>query len=619
MGICNSTGDVKEISSMKNLRAQQESSLCGDAESYRFDLSVDSFRLRGAHFEDCCLRLKCAEVALQSAAGSYDPSAKATSWDTAWQFSCLYSIKQLLGKQLTLELVQHQNRHVAVISFNLYELARGPTHFSIALNGKQHTKCRLTFNVVMQQVTNVTLTPTVVKCMLESPPDAEFSLLLSIVHSKQVNSVPSALSAKLQWDFRERPEDEVPSLSFPATISDIRAASLAVKVTLLENGCSKVLGECWVSLPRLLKDQDFEAYQNETPYFQQKSIQLSLKSEEIYGHLDEDLLRKGKIVGSLKGSVLISNLPFIWQMIAGVTTERRIELQTVAVMDNTTGYNLKQKVKLPREVLDLELLYEQLDRCIQSEAKSNPFSPADNISAEQHIEALEEIVRILRKTTMDSMLCFTYSNTKELTHAQTVLLRLGEHLCFYCDQVNYSVRPFYFDCMAHLFRRHELDLGSLSPSTSDKCLFAAKLQLARRYSSLLIRVLRFILPKVDSRSADQKVYHFIKLFMAIAYHRIPGFREKVTAAIQQKMWTNLPEWKRAEVQGDSNKDSIAMFNWKTLFYDYIPEVYENHRLLAALNDTKWQKVIEKRSIVYFYFIDEWAQHVNKQFVVQHIP
>lgn len=619
MGICGSTEKVTGIISMKSLRVQKESSLCGDTESYRFDLNVDSFRLRGAYFEDCCLRLKCAELTLQSAVGSCDLTMKATNWDVAWQFSCFYSVRQLLEKQLMLELVQQHNKRLAVIRFSLYELARGPTHFSIAVNDNKATKCRLNFNIHIQQVTNVVVTPTVLRCVLESPPDAEFSVLLSIVHSKQVNSEPSASNTSLQWDFRECPESKVPSLSFPATISDIRAASLAVKVAVLESECTKVIGECWVSLPRLLKDQNFEAYQNETPYFQEKPTHLALKPEGISGHLDEDLLRKGKVVGSLKGNILISNLPFIWQMIAGVTTEHRIELQTVAVMDNSTGYNLKQKVKLSREVMDLELLYGQLNRCIRSGAQNNPFSLPDDIKAEQHIEALEEIVRILRKTTIGSIPCFTYSNAKELIHAQTVLLRLGEHLCFYCDQVNYSVRPFYFDCMAHLFRRHELDLGSLSPSTNDKRLFTVKLQLAHRYSSLLIRVLRFILPKVDSRSADQKVYHFIKLFMAIAYHRIPGFREKVINAIQQKMWADLPEWKRAEIQGDSNKDSIAMLNWKTLFYDYIPEVYDNHRLLAALNDTKWQKVIEKRSIVYFYFIDEWAQHMNKQFVVQHIP
>ena len=52
-------------------------------------------------------------------------------------------------------------------------------------------------------------------------------------------------------------------------------------------------------------------------------------------------------------------------------------------------------------------------------------------------------------------------------------------------------------------------------------------------------MLRFTLPKMDFRGADPRVYKLIELFLAMAYFRIPGFRDKILGCLQKKMWEEL--------------------------------------------------------------------------------
>ena len=43
-------------------------------------------------------------------------------------------------------------------------------------------------------------------------------------------------------------------------------------------------------------------------------------------------------------------------------------------------------------------------------------------------------------------------------------------------------------------------------------------------------------------------------------------------------------------------------------------------LKNLLNDTKWQKRFSKRGIAFYFFLNEWAKHVNKTIVVKdHVP
>ena len=542
-------------------------------------------------------------------------------WDLKWEFALENSIQGLEQQNISITLF-HKKKPYYKTSLNLLEVAKGPVHHSISL---PKTSSRLSFDLEFFQTTTVKVKPQKVECFLDYPSDCIFSLTLTLMSKKKLEPQHTAFSEEPVWNFSEKKELEIPTLEFPATIRDIRASSLNVKLWVQQNSQWKVAGQTWVTLPKLLSEDKYDVYKSETEYFHINSTSRNLENPGVLNKsLHSDLWRKGKRVGTINGSFSVMNLPFLHQMITGVNTEGGYELQSMSVMLNRKKVNLKRKVELPYEMSELcehtKKLKEFINKKFTNTLNYTPY--LDSGEFESHVKNLADINRLLQLSSMDSMVCFTYKHLTDLVRAQEILLDLAEHLCAYCDYIVYDVRPYYFECLTHLIKRGELDLGNLKINPNNKLTFESKLRIALRYRKLLTVMLRFALPKMNIKGADYRVYNFIESFCVRAYFRIPGFRERLLASIKKKMWTDLEEWRGVEMnlENENNStDKFPMLNWCSLFYAYLPNNEEHKEVLSLLNEKTWQEVMAKRSGAFFRFTYEWANHVNNQFVNKDIP
>jgi len=56
---------------------------------------------------------------------------------------------------------------------------------------------------------------------------------------------------------------------------------------------------------------------------------------------------------------------------------------------------------------------------------------------------------------------------------------------------------------------------------------------------------------MNYRGGHKNVHKFIGSFLAMAYFRIVGFKEKLLECLKQKSFDGIPEWRNAE--GDLDK------------------------------------------------------------------
>lgn len=333
----------------------------------------------------------------------------------------------------------------------------------------------------------------------------------------------------------------------------------------------------------------------------------------------EDLVKKGKTIGWVKGALRIANLPFIHQMITGVSTEKKIEMQTLPVVISDTKY--RRKSSLSSEICEFVVSTNKLRSCVQRIAEKEQISGTDmNLNElREHLAAIQEVRNVLIKTQSNSVNSFSYQDVNELLSAQEEMLRLGEHLSDHCEKIDYNIRPHYYQCLSDLLKRAELDLGSLSLNVHNKGLFKVKTAIGMKFISLLNRLLCVSLPKLKIRGADPRIYTFVEYFLAIAYFRIPNVKEIILRAIQKKMWEELSCFKYFEESEETNIEYAPMLDWNSSFYSYLPELNRQREVMKLLNDEKWQKIMSKRGSGYFKFVEEWTLNVHSRFVSVNIP
>ena len=200
------------------------------------------------------------------------------------------------------------------------------------------------------------------------------------------------------------------------------------------------------------------------------------------------------------------------------------------------------------------------------------------------------------------MVSFIYKNTDELLESQKILLDLAKHFVEQCDQVPISLRPLYYECLTMVILRGELELnfmgfdqetyGTLMENASkasfknpnsgtvnlDVKNVKQKMKVAASYQTFMYQTLDKVLQILDQKGLIEKERAFVEVFCAVAYFRIPEFRNKLLACfdLSANEGVQITEWRGTEWLLDSDPDDskknnqfVSLFDWDNNFYHYL--------------------------------------------------
>lgn len=521
-----------------------------------------------------------------------------------------------------------QTKVLATATIPLISIIKGPIHQSFSLiDRKKLTIAKITFNAELNQITELTLMPQNVRFVLDEPREALFSMNFKIYTDKMIESERSHVSNSLNFIFDEEDfgESKIPVLKFDTSIESIRTTSLQVRLwrhkeNQLNN--SSLIGECWIGIAKLFKEDKQNIYHMESSLFTSKqeltSHMTDIPDQTTANHskfFSEVLWYNGKRVGNVSGTLDLRGLPVVYQMVSGVNTENGYQIQDSLLNPRNSRY---MQSELPKEIMDIVSLTDKLKVFIRNGRHS---VKSDSKDYKEHVKLIEQIIKNLERTHRESMKCFIYKDSTDLTRAQRALLDLGDLLINYAEFIQYDVKPFYFDCLTKLNDRGELGLGHLSFLNEEPGMHSKRLDIAERYAHFLQVTLNFALDTMNFKGVEQKMQKFIESFLAIAYFRIPDFRAEILECIKSKSYYPIAEWRgiTMDLEEDiSEHNLLPALDWTSLFYDYLKsEDFKNH--LEILQDEKWKKRIAKRGLVFFRFVEEWAMHISQELVRESLP
>ena len=326
----------------------------------------------------------------------------------------------------------------------------------------------------------------------------------------------------------------------------------------------------------------------------------------------------GRHIGDIEVGIEISNLPFIKQMGLGVLTGSGISIASTPFGDDqNTGLGGSKK-HLPQEMVDL------ID-CYESMRKRDSLKDGNKKVTYSKIEKqVDKSIKILNKSKKSSMVSAEYKYIRSGIKAQEVLVTMGTHCLSFVEFTEMNFRNSYYEILYLILHRGELDLnqigfGNLSPKLlSDKRLMSEKEKVAVKYQHLIYEGLRFSIEKLTRKAIDFYKKDFVTFNIAIAYFKVPEFREKFLHAIvtdPSKSFVELKNPLHLRQDEEVKKTTIEhFFNWDDKFYKWIPESdlkSKNMKILSnILTMNKWEEKIAKRGVALFLIISKWAEYVK---------
>jgi hypothetical protein len=194
------------------------------------------------------------------------------------------------------------------------------------------------------------------------------------------------------------------------------------------------------------------------------------------------------------------------------------------------------------------------------------------------------------------MVSFVYKNMEDLLTSQKILIDLAKHFVEQCDQVPLSLRPLYYECLTMIILRGELELnfmGYNQETTSKHSINKSqkmgtphldaknvkqKMKVALSYQTFLYQTLEKVLKILNQKGLIEKERIFVEIFCAVAYFRIPEFRNKVLTCFDSadNGGVELTEMRGGEwligsgpLNTMQNNQIVALFDWDKSFYFYL--------------------------------------------------
>ncbi|KAL4500572.1 hypothetical protein ABPG72_002996 [Tetrahymena utriculariae] len=460
----------------------------------------------------------------------------------------------------------------------------------------------------------------------------------------------------LQWDYSSQDDSqdgpEPPELIVKLTTKDLATTSLQICFWGLlstepleridETGKvikyfdNHIAGECYISLNRIF------AVDPEIIEIKGQKVQVRKKA------INEKLWNHGKEVGSTKSNFKVINHEYLQQMIVGVQTENGVLKASPAV------YDFKEGNSNNADILALNQAKNILnDNVFTLYEKKQLLEQKDKDKIKQEInQSFQTVFELAQKSHKESIKSFYYKSQEELLQSQDILIDVAKHLSQYADEVDEYLRDNYYECLKIIINRGEFDLNYMGFDESYHFLLQTaqgaqlkkgfnkeairklnlKMKVALSYQKLLYSILEKVLDKLNQKALSDKERQFVENYCAVAYFKIPEFRQKLLSVVIKSDDIEITEWRGTEYQLDETKNNklaknsefISLFDWEQSFYKFLKtqERGEQHfnDLSAILNDSKWSYRMSKRGVAFFFFLTEWLQYVNKTVVVKdHVP
>ena len=196
------------------------------------------------------------------------------------------------------------------------------------------------------------------------------------------------------------------------------------------------------------------------------------------------------------------------------------------------------------------------------------------------------------------MISVLYKTPENLMLSQKILIGLTKHALENCDEVPNSLRPVYFETLLMLIHRAEFELNYMGFDESyeeflknaqktsfkndatgpkaDLKNIQQKLKVCESYQALLYHALQKVLNKMSQKGLPDKEREFVEHFTAIAYFRIPEFRERLLNTLKKDVENvEIPELRGLEwgfgehLIENKNQHLFALFDWERNFYVYL--------------------------------------------------
>ena len=603
-----------------NLASASQPTVEDEGEKLKFQVRINKLKARGSGLDKASLVLKFGKLSFEL--GERICVNSELHWSSQVKFSYEVSFKGLCNQ--TCELYIYQKEKVRFkVSVHLIDIILGPAHQNFPLFKKNKQRGRIGFTVEMLEEKRVRINASEIKCHMEEPKKGKYLVSLKLVSDRSITSPESHVSEKLKWYFAKNQfsEENYPQLEFPGTVKTIREAAIQVLIWKQTENNKKLIGENWLSFTKLFKSNIENIYRNESSIYSASLKQSTIKKsflEEIskkvhFKRFNEDLWYNGKKVGTVEGSLQISNLPAYQQIIAGVNTETGYQVQSSTFINGKKSNFLAKS--LPNEIRKLEDLVEQLKESILKKKKNSTFSNQSRSVAGSR-KALIGIIEILQKTERESMVCFIYNEEQDVVKAQNVFLDLGEHLADYSECVQYDIKPFYFKALRHLVVRGELGLGYLSLNSEST---PEKFEIAKRYRLLLYSMLNVAVSRMAFKGVDEETQEFTEMVVAMAWVRVPEFRGKFVECLKKSGDTEIEEWRGEHLDSEEQAELLPVIDWPKKFYAFLESDYKaTKRLNSALENRAWQVKMQKRGVAFFKFLSKWSDLIRKEFVVKSV-
>ena len=561
------------------------------------------------------------------------------AWDARWQFSFQAGVNELKSNSINVMLFSTSRRaQVSKLSIKLWDIATGPSQQNFAMEDpKKKVLGRVSFKALMRQETLLILRPSNINFSISPEKKGKYALAIRSVTEESENAIQLPPTESHTYEITE--EDTGSCLAFPATIETLRNASLQLRLfKVKKTGEQEQVAECWLTFSKMFKQEKYTVIKRDGPGYRsfnsKKGSELDLdnlmelmKTYTVTRPFKEKLWELGKEAGLISGLMTIQNVPLMSQLISGVNTENGFMAQSSNFLENsavTPKANIRPS--LPTEISKLITLTEALMTFFSTgERREGGLLSSKGSEIRDHINKVKDAINILRESKKRSMISFIYENKSDLIYSQNSFMDLGEHLLNFADLTAYAVRPFYYEALVHVVRRGELDLGSLAVTEESEKQRNRKIPVGVRYRSFLRNLMIAALGKLKIKGVDKRSQQFTEFICAVAYFRIPEFRQVLLRILKEKTIEirearDFP-W---DLESDDNTffetHILPMFDWTNLFYQFLPvNSDEDKELKTALLDPAWKKRVAKKGIAYFRLVTEWATHVKRLFPEKHIP
>ena len=367
--------------------------------------------------------------------------------------------------------------------------------------------------------------------------------------------------------------------------------------------------------------------------------------DDITKQFSEEIFYQGNVIGKIEGTIHISKIPLIRQIMCGVHTERGFDISSIQVNfnDAKTGINSFKEDTSPPE---LRILSNQTNNLLSNLLKGTNLTQYTQSFREINLQILQimnELKGVLQKSFKESALYYNYINNKDLFKAQKIMLELGISILKIIESLNLEQRAVGFEIIILINNRAEFDLGTVCQAWfidqpqgavfRDSTLINEKI--IEKFILFDNMCLEFVLERISrGKSIDKESKVFVEFFLSVAYFRNPKFRKAFLDAISRDLYTDPKSYKEDDktklIEDFLNLDPInSLILWEVVFYKRLEsalkginkdqtdcEIFEKLKETDTIisKEVEWQDRLSKRGLAFYSMVSKLEKYVGYKVV-----